>query len=571
MQHIATYLTYRDHLKDVPKYRNAQQQKEAARKAAFKDKKLTPEELNVAIKRGEILKRTVDALDEYSQTKTEDVESITQTVLGESTSILTAMGIGLGKLYQSTDSGKKLVKKLASKMGQLKTAAPNVIPGVTGLLFAIVSSIPLLFSLTTIEIQTPRIARFEALKGELGNPNDFAILTDEQINQAKQIAKNIKVPKPKSTDKSILSSLNVFEQLKSYLDIVTKRAIYKKDKAEFDNRQNKKYNAANPNSFSPKDLSAAEETREITQRLVNKIDIESQDYIENAFKILDVISLCLFGFGVIGYWAVEKALDLLKIKNGTLKKYFPYAAAIAGTILLNSKVAEYRNNAIRISRHKKMNEILQDPTNFLKTPNHNLSIKDVDQPEKPQKQGIFGFIKTFYKDLNEYETYAEKNIPEAKKFKMAVRELKLSEEQMKQARLNQINIFKTINKVDEKKQKYEEKFEVLTMLLSTPMGLLAAAMGNVFGWALHKIKNAPKSHMPLYSIIGTTVGLIPAIAIELYTTIEVRKASRVAYIQAQKELSDKKLYLDYSNVNIEENPFLRMSFKHQSKTFSSFN
>lgn len=569
MPHLATYLTYKEHVNDVQQFRSAKRAQEAARKEAFKNKVLTSDELSLAKKRGEVLKRTIDALDEYSQTKTEDVESVTQTVLGETTTMLTAMGVGLGKVFQTSKTGMRLTKTIESKLGSLKAAAPHVIPGVSGLLFAIVSSLPMLFSLMKIEIQTPRIARFETLKGELSNTKDFAILTDEQIAQAKKDAKTVEVPKPKPSNKGVLSSLNIFGQLSSYMDIVTKRAIYNKDKENFESRKAKKLAAVTPETFSEEDIAKADETREITQRLVNKIDLEAQDYIERVFKILDVTSMCLFGFGVAGYWAIEKGMSILKVNDGKFKKLFPAAAALAGIIMLNSKVAEYRNNAIRISRHKQMKEILSDPTNFLKTPENNKKSKDI-KVEEPKKTGIFKFLKQFVQDRKEYENYIKTQMVEDRKFKLAARKLKLSPEQIKEARLNQINLFKTINIADNNKKKFEESYEIFISLLSTPMGLVATTLGNAFGWALHHIRKAPKSQIPLYSIIGTAVGLVPAIAIELYTTIQVKKASRVAYMVAQQELNDNKHFLDYSKVQTDDNPFLRMSFKHSNPAFMAF-
>ncbi len=569
MSFTDTYLTYRKHLGDVERFRTAKQREEIARRAAFVDKKLTPEELNLAKKRGDLLKRTIDSLDEYSQTRTEDVESVTQTVLGESTTFLTAIGVGLGNLYQATDSGKRLKVGIAKKMGRLRAAAPSVIPGVTGLVFAMLSSIPLLHSLTTIEVQTPRLSRFEGLKGELSNPNDYALLTDEQIYQAKKDAKKLVIPQNKPTDKSLLSSLNIFGQLKSYMGIVTKRAIYRKEKDDYEKRKEHSYSLKNQEKFTQSELEQAEETREIVQRLVNKVGLDSQDYTARVFAVLDVISMCLFGFGVVGYWAVEKAIDLLKIKQGKLKSTIPWATSIAAIIMLNTKVAEYRNNAIRIARHKNMNELMADPTNFLKTPKQIIP-KKIENIEKPKKQNIFSFMKQFYIDLNNYEEYAKVNMLEDKKFKLAARKIKLTPEQLKQARLTQSNIFKVVNKVDDNKRKYEERFDVFTMMLSTPMGLVAAAMGNAFGWSLHKLQGAPKSKMPLYSILGTVVGLVPAIFVEVYTTLAVRKASRVAYMKAQEDLNDKKYFLDYTETNINHNPFLKMSFKNASNAFSQF-
>lgn len=569
MQHLATYLTYRDHINEVSQFRRESRVKEAVRKAAFRDKVLTPEELSLAKKRADVLKRTIDTLDEYSQTKTEDVESVTQTALGEITAILTTAGVGLGKAFQSTKTGKRWTKGLETKLGSLKAAAPHLIPGISGLLFAITSSLPVLMGLVTIEIQTPRIARFEALKGEKFNTKDFAILTDEQIAQAKKEAQAIDVPVPKTTDKSVLSSLNIVEQVKSYMDIVAKRAVYRKDKERFETASENKITAAKNEVFTAEEYAKADETREITKRLVNKIDLEAQDYIERVFKILDVTSMCLFGFGVVGYWALEKAMSMLKITNGKFKSAFSAIASIAGVVMLNSKIAEFRNSAIRISRHKQMKDLLSDPTNFLKTPKKNIDEKNI-KVDSPEELGLFGFLKQFLQDRKDYELYVKTQMVEDRKFNLAVRNLKLSPEQLNEARLNHLNLFKTVNVVDNNKKKFEEAFEIFATMLSTPMGLIAATMGSAFGWALHHIKKAPKSHMPIYSIIGTVVGLVPAIAIELYTTIQSRKAARVAYMLAQNELDDKRRFLNYSKVQTDENPLLRMSFKQKNKTFSNF-
>ncbi len=564
MPDLATYVTYRDYIKDVEAFRANNRRKESARKEAFSDKVLAPEELAVAKKRGEVLKRTVDALDEYSQTKTEDTEAVTQTILGESVGLLTLMGGGMGALYQKTEGGKRLVKTLEKKLGRLSAAAPNIIPGASGLLFAVISSLPLLVPLTTIEIQTPRISRFEALKGELSNTNDFALLTDEQTVQAAAMARDVAPPKFKATNKGIIESINIFDEIKSYMEIVAKRAIYRKDKEAFEKRQSNKIHSSTKDMFTDVELKKADEEREVTQRLVQKIDFESQDYIERVFKIVDVVSMCIFGLGVVGGWTLDAAMSLLKVPKGKIKNGISILASLAGVVLLNSKIAEYRNDAIRIARHKKLNELMEDPTNFLKTPENNKKSEHKDIPT-PKQSSLLAFIKEFKKDLKDYEEYTSTKMVEDKKFKIAARKIKLSDEQMKDARLRQMNFFKTINVVDDHKKKYEEAFEIFVVLLSSPMGLISAAAGNAVGWALHNIKKAPASKMPLYSIIGTVAGLIPAIFVELYTTIHVRHAARVSYMKAHDKLNDSSKFLDYSKIKLDDNPFLKLSFKNADK------
>ena len=63
---LDTYLTYKAHVNDVPMYRAAMHEKENAGKAAFADKKLTPDELSLAAKRGELVKRVIDYTDEFA-------------------------------------------------------------------------------------------------------------------------------------------------------------------------------------------------------------------------------------------------------------------------------------------------------------------------------------------------------------------------------------------------------------------------------------------------------------------------------------------------------------------------
>ena len=90
-------------MNDVQPFRREKLREEAARKAAFDVRKPSSEELKLAQKRADVFKRTIDALDEYSQTKTEDVESVTQTVLYQAMFILGLLGGSLGKLFQQTN------------------------------------------------------------------------------------------------------------------------------------------------------------------------------------------------------------------------------------------------------------------------------------------------------------------------------------------------------------------------------------------------------------------------------------------------------------------------------------
>lgn len=560
MQSLSTYLTYKNHYKDVRPFIEAKQKEDAARKEAYKNTVLSVEDLSLAKKRGEILRRTIDELDEFSQTKTEDVETVTQTLLGESVGVLTALGGGIGWLFQNTATGEKTRKWAQKTLKLSEQSSKSVLPGVSGFLFGVVSSLPLLLPLTTIEIQTPRIARFEALKGPMSNVNDYAILTDEQEAEAKRLAKNIILPKQKSTEKGVVESINIFSEIKSYMDLITKRAFYRKDKADYEKRRIQHSIDIKNTEIQPEQLEKAQETSEIIKRLVNKIDLESQDYIERVFKILDVTSMSLWSMGVIGGIVFDKVLDILKVPQGKFKTGFTIVSALAGVVFLNSKIAEYRNKAIRIARHKKMNELIEDPTNFLASPKKLTNTSKINNPPVENKS-VFGFIKEFKQDIKDYAQYTQTTMLDNKKFKLAARNINLSQEQIKDAKQRRMDIFNTINIVDNNKKKFEETYEIFVTLLSSPLGLAATALGNAGAWLVHNLKKAPESHFKYYSIAGTLTSLMPAIGIELYTTIETRKAARVAYMTAQKQLDNKEVFVDLPKSKIDENQFLKLSFR----------
>lgn len=587
MQDLYTYLDYRQYKPEVKRFKKSQAQKELVRQELLKRHKPTSEDIILAKKRGKIFQQTIDSLDEYSQTRMQNVEIVTQTTLFEIMAILGAIGSGIGELFRKTPKGRECEKKLGVKIsniinklenkkvkssGKFAVASSIVIPASIGLGFATIASIPFLVSVTTVEIQTPRIARFEYLKNNLSHVNDFAILTDEQKKLAVKNSEKVNITpfvnEYKQSNKTLLSSLNIFTPIKTFLDILAKRAYYRKDKNFTDKIFNEQKQKMKVVKVDEKSLKAAQEDCEIIKNIMQKVDFQSQDYIERVLKTLDVIGLSLFAFGVLGAFILEKGMDLLHIKNAKFRNISSIIASFIGVLLLNSELAEYRNDAIRIARHKEMKKMLQDPTNFLKTPEDTENIAEkLPQVELPKKSNWYSFMKGFLQDRKDYNKYKKEQIIDAQKIKLAARNIKLTKEQLEDAKLRQANIFKMVNNLDDHKKRYEESFEIFAVLLSNPMGILATTFGSAFGWTLHKIKNAPSSKVPFYTVLGAVVGLLPAIAIELYTTIEIRSAARVSYMKAQQKFNDEKYFLNFSTFNkklLSDFPFFRMSFKNTS-------
>ena len=77
--------------------------------------------------------------------------------------------------------------KNPKNVAMLSTLIPAGIGGIAGT----IASFPLQAWGAKAEVSASREGRFEAMRKELNNPNSFAILTDEQIEEAKK--KNLKI------------------------------------------------------------------------------------------------------------------------------------------------------------------------------------------------------------------------------------------------------------------------------------------------------------------------------------------------------------------------------------------
>jgi len=115
--------------------------------------------------RAKVLVNALTSLDEYAQTKAEDVDSTSQTLLYIAVGALSASGTYIGKKLSSTIKNQKLAKVLA----------PTI-----GFGFAIASFIPIAKKTVENQVRAIRMARFDGINDKLFHTNNFAILTDEQ-------------------------------------------------------------------------------------------------------------------------------------------------------------------------------------------------------------------------------------------------------------------------------------------------------------------------------------------------------------------------------------------------------
>ena len=135
-----------------------------------------------------------------------------------------------------------------------------------------------------------------------------------------------------------------------------------------------------------------------------------------------------------------------------------------------------------------------------------------------------------------------------------MKEINLSEEQLKDAKRLQHNTFRTFNEVDEKSQKYAESVEAIGQSIQIPISEICAGAGALLGMK-HLLKvsekgleeNFAKMIGPMSKYVATIfLCTLPAIIINAFVTKEQKKASRVADMLAIKEMEDYRKFADYS-------------------------
>ena len=292
--------------------------------------------------------------------------------------------------------------------------------------------------------------------------------------------------------------------------------------------------------------------------MVRKIDIASQDYSENAELATNTLTTLALGTGGLVGWASNKLIKLLKVKSNSIAKFIPWAVGASIPLVMGIYSAKIQKQASRIGRFKAKQEMMNNPEGFVYVDDKNLSgIKDVKAPEKTKKPNLFQFFGQLVKDSKEYNKYRKTELINDLKLQKAIEKIDLSDEQLKDAKALQMNVFKTFNKVDEKSQTYSESVEAMGEMtkqgvsLFGSLGAMCVSMMSMLKSLENpeSLKNASIVKTIAKSLAPFAFVLLPVIAIDIYTTKAQKKASRVADMMALKDLEDYRHYVDYSEVN----------------------
>ncbi len=548
-----------------PQYTNwkSQRDKQEAKRLAYLEKhpELKREE---DIQRGKTLLKAIDILDEYSQASAENTELsteiVSQQIIGGISFLGSFAGLGAMRL--------KPIRKYFNKMAQTnKTLAflATLVPMTIGGALASIAAFPIMAWAAKVETGASRKGRLEAMKTQLQNPANFAVLTEEQLKQAKEESAKIKLSKEET---EIATSKFSFKESVNILKSFNKQEeLARKDQEEFKKLIHEEEPLQN-SELSPEELEKAKRDRQILTKLVEKIDIASQDYAENVEFATNSLTILSPLFGIAIGWLSDRVNKLLKVKPENFPaKIAPWAIGLAGTIGLAAFSTSIQKQASRVGRFNIRQELARNPEQLIYVDDEkvNAEIGDNIEVQTKKRPNFFKFLWQVYKDNQAYKKYQKTEGLEDKKFNKALEKIELSGEQLREAEILQRNTFKTFNKVDEMSQKYSENVEALGNSLKQPLGLICSAVGAIVGFKYliripeaigsksTGIKNLDAIMKGFLKYLGSVlISTAPIIAFDFYVTKEQKAASRVANMQAIKELDDVRIFRSDIEKNVSE-------------------
>ena len=495
---------------------------------------------NDDIQRGKILLRAIDIMDEYSQKKAENMEAATEPVISMGLELAGFAGMGLGAFLGSFKPIGSFFACFMSKGNKYKKMVGIGVPAAIGLLAGSIAAFPLMAWGAKAEVGASRKGRFEAMRSELDNSKGFAILTEEQTAEAEKLAKEVVLEEDKKKKVSEKLS-NGFHTIK---DMAMDSDEYKQQRKKFElELEEDKKNL--DSELTEEEILNAKKDQQLLTKLVEKIDIASQDYAENSELATQTGILLAGTLGGITYFGVDKLLRAIKIKSENKISIIIKTLSIAAFAGMGILAAQINKHASRVGRFKVKQELMNNPNNFVYVSDEQAD-EITDARVKPrEKMNVFSFLVKAYKDNKEYMKYKKTIGKDERKFYKAAEKLELSEQQLNDAKRLQKNTFRTFNKVDENSQKYAESIEALGQSLAYPINLIFTMIATVFAVPyLFKAMNTKAEKIANYTKYFGIVMLstIPAMLINMLITKEQKKASRIADMKAINELDDYRLF-----------------------------
>lgn len=557
------------------KWEAEQEDKEFQRQELYKRVPTSKEDLEKASQYGRTLIDSINIMDQYSINKAEDVELAADAGLEFIGMGVALAGLALGAIALKSSKLNKITNELSNKIRKKYHSFPAqemVIKSFileAGLVLLSLITMPyFMVKAKFYQKEASRVARYQAREDELKDPKYFVIYSDEQIKEAKEIAKTMPdiVEKKKSKINPIS---NWSESIKSIKSILSSHKYYENWKQEHLSAQKQKFEMLKSMNISPEQLKNAKKDQDNLQRIIKKIETYSQNYLNNTEMATNVIAGSSLVTGYLGGKLVSLSVSLLqklKIISQTsafannARKYSGAIGSLGMVMLAGPYVIKIQKEAAKIGRFKAKQELLKDPHNFITYSNEQLdSVKDLKAPPKIKKNPIsksYDSLKFFFqaiKDYKEYEKYQKTTGKDEQKLDKALLKMDVSEKQLQDGKSLQKNAFMSFEKMDEMAQRYTDDMEAATDIGKQYIGQFTGIISGIYliKNTLKQLEQAEKTHsdFAVMKVIKKTwipfalTGLIEIIT-EIQSNELKKRAGRIGVMEAIQDLENPKLFVN---------------------------
>ncbi len=525
---------------------------------------IQPKDIELLKKKAKAISEPILLLDSYEHEKAEDSETFFQTLNIELMSfagLLTSLPAGVVKLIPFIDkhSGKSsLLKNLSAGLKKYSSASialsgkniplPKVLTGIGTVIGALFFICGIKHSMKS-QLGIIRKAGFDATQNIINNPKLFAQLTNEQETEVNSIVNYEE--KTKSAVNKLAERINVKSSFQEVKDYRTTLADYEKKKKEYFDSVNKK----NDLNLSKEQADKAELDKLFFNNFLKNVEHDVLEDLRKVETISNISYSSLFTGGFLEYLITDKLADVLKIQNKALRMLIKIAVPLFTYLILNKNISNLENKVICATKYKHLKKFMEHPELYSQENENN------KQKQKPSE-----FLKMVYQDLQEYEKFAQNELPKLKERAEAKKLINLSPAQEREAKLLQKNTSMVIN--NQREHLYEQSVGIksLSETILGPLDILATAVGGFIGHSLSKKIKNPKL-AGIMTGLGAVVAFIPAAIAEAKLTKQQKLSEKIAVMLAIKDFNNAKQFADF---NKHDNIDYTQSLQGNSKIFSDF-
>lgn len=540
MNNIFSYYTkYRDHIDEYNKWN-----KDANKiPQNHQESKCSLSELSLKQKAKAIAEPLI-LLDSYEHEKAEDSETFFQTLNMELMSVtgaICSIPLAITKLipfFNKHSDKHNIIKKTASLLEKYKSTSVNVLgKNISAVKIATIFSviggaafyINGMKNSMSSQLGLIRKASFDATQDIVNDPKLYAVLTPTQEAKVNSIVDYDIKHKNAFVDK-LKDKVNINSSFQSVGEYKKTEGNYLQRKKEFFEEQRRTIEKKSKNT---KHSQEAQEDKILFENLLKNVEHDVLEPLRKVETISNISYSAMFTGGFLEYLISDKLVDVLKIKNKFLGTGIKIGVPLLTYFILNKNISDIENKAILATKYKHLKNFMDNPELY-------------QQQKDNKKENLLNFIKTTLKDMKDYDSFAQNELPKIKARMDAKRQIELTPEQMKKAKALQENTSMVINKQREHLYEQSVGIETLSETILGPIDIAATAIGGTIGSKMAK-KCANKKLSGLLTGLGAIIAFIPAAIIEAKLTKQQKLSEKIAAMLAIKEIQNPSIFENESN------------------------